>query len=231
MHDGVGPLALLHHIQFVAHPMAFHGHGVDSEGAVLALVHVLMGQMKHFTLLMLHLVEAQLCTSAYARFQHTIHHSGGAVGGRMPKNHLRLGLVLHHNAVAWACCHVVACGVVVHQHGAVQGHPLGHMQEHAILGVSRMHGAHPFAAVVPTPVEVRQVAFVHSLTPRHAHHAVGHRQIARLRHHVPVDQDNAVRVQSGNRVGLHVGRPSFRSLGSAHRMGQHGRDGAVLPSF
>ena len=149
----------------------------------------------------------------------------------MPQNHLSMGLVFHHNAVTRTRRNLVACGVVVHQHRAVKGHPLGHVQEHAVLGVGRVHGTHPFAAVVPAPIEVGQVAFFHSLAPWHANHAVGHRQVARLRHHVPVDQDNAVGVQPRNRVGLHIGRPTLRGLGRAHRTGQHGRDGAVLPAF
>ena len=140
-------------------------------------------------------------------------------------------LVFHHNPVARTSRNLVACGVVVHQHRAVQGHPLGHVQEHAVLGVGCMHRAHPFTAMVPAPIEVGQVALFHSLAPRHAHHAFSHGQVARLGHHVPVDQDNAVGVQPRNRVGLHVGRPALRGLGCAHRTGQHGRDGAVLPAF
>ena len=42
VHDGVRPAAVLECVQFVAHPMALHRDGVDSEGAVFVLGDVLV---------------------------------------------------------------------------------------------------------------------------------------------------------------------------------------------
>ena len=60
----------------------------------------------------------------------------------------------------------------------------------------------------PIFVAFTDSAFGQSLK-RHAHHAVGHRQIARFRHDLAIQQNDAVRVSPGmGLVGTSAGQPS-----------------------
>ncbi len=89
MHDGVGAASFLRHVQFVPHPMALDRHGVDPEGAVRRLGHMLMGQMKDLALLVLNLVQPQAGTSSHMTLQQSIHHASRLRRGGVPNHNFR----------------------------------------------------------------------------------------------------------------------------------------------
>ena len=233
VHDGVRPAAVLECVQFVAHPMALHRDGMDSEGAVFVLGDVLVREMEYGAVLMLHLVHAQTRTCTHFALQDRIHHATRTFWRRRPKHHLGLGIRAHLQAVTWARRHVFPCGVVVHQHRTVEDHATFQAQEQSVLGMGCVDSANPLPGVVRRPIFVAcaDSAFCHGLQKRDAHHAVGHGQVACFRNDLAIQQHDAVRVQSRNGVGRHVFGPAFMRWCRAHGRHQHRRQGAVLPAL